>query len=67
MLKEKKDWPGPTQYNVGLSLLLKKNVSIYKRERTSFCNDIAKQAKLTPGVGTHNPIIKEKVKGLFKR
>lgn len=67
MLKEKKGIPGPTQYDVGLNLLMKKNVSIYKKERTSFCDDIVKKAKETPGVGTHNPIIKDKIKGSFKR
>jgi len=59
--------PGPTQYNTGLSLLFKKNLSIYKRERTSFCDDIARAAKQTPGVGTHNPTVKDKIKGSFKR
>ena len=67
LMKSRKDMPGPTQYNVGLSMVMKKNIGIYKKERTSFCDDIIKQAKQTPGVGTHNPVMKEKVKGLFKR
>lgn len=33
IIKERKGAPGPTQYNVGLNLLSKKNVSIYKMER----------------------------------
>lgn len=41
-MKGKKDMPGPTQYNVGLSMVLKKNIAIYKKERTSFCDDIIK-------------------------
>ena len=67
VLKEKKLMPGPTQYNTGLNLLFKKNLSIYKRDRTSFCDDIARAAKHTPGVGAHNPIVKGKIKGSFKR
>ena len=30
---DKKMVPGPTQYNVGLNLLFKKNLSIYKKQR----------------------------------
>jgi hypothetical protein len=33
--KDTKGSPGPTTYNVGLNLLMKKNVAIYKKERYS--------------------------------
>ncbi len=67
-LKEKKLTPGPTHYNVNQSLLFNKNVAIYKKERRSFCDDIIKQAKKTPGVGIYNALgLKEKIKGSFKR
>ena len=60
--------PGPTQYEVGLNIMLKKNLSIYKKDRKSFCEDIIKKAKETPGVGAYDCTkMKDKVKGIFKR
>jgi hypothetical protein len=59
--------PGPTKYDIMGNIILKKNLSIYKKERTSFCDDIIKKAKETPGVGLYNVKMRERVKGLFKR
>jgi hypothetical protein len=60
--------PGPTQYEVGLNIILKKNLAIYKMDRKSFCEDIIKKAKETPGVGAYDCTkMKDKVKGIFKR
>ncbi len=42
MLKTKKDLPSPTQYDVIKNILMKKNLIIYKNDRKSFCDDIAK-------------------------
>ena len=67
LLKQKKSIPGPTAYNTTLNLLMKKNMFIYKKDRTSFCDDIIKKAKETPGVGIYQPLFKDKVKGSFKR
>jgi hypothetical protein len=67
ILKTKKDLPSPTQYDVTNNMLMKKNLSIYKLERKSFCDDIAKKSKEVPGVGFYNPKTTDKIKGVFKR
>jgi hypothetical protein len=46
---------------------MKKNLVIYKTDRKSFCDDIAKRSKEVPGVGIYNPKTDEKIKGIFKR
>jgi hypothetical protein len=46
---------------------MKKNMVIYKTDRKSFCDDIAKKSKEVPGVGIYNPKTDEKIKGTFKR
>ena len=67
ILKEKKNLPSPTQYDVTNSIIMKKNLVIYKTDRRSFCDDIAKKSKEVPGVGIYNPKTDEKIKGIFKR
>ena len=67
ILKQKKDLPSPTQYDVTNSIIMKKNLVIYKTDRKSFCDDIAKKSKEVPGVGIYNPKTDEKIKGIFKR
>ncbi len=49
------------------SIIMKKNMVIYKTDRRSFCDDIAKKSKDVPGVGLYNPKIEEKIKGTLKR
>lgn len=67
ILKQKKDLPSPTQYDVTNSIIMKKNLVIYKTDRRSFCDDIAKKSKEVPGVGLYNPKTDEKIKGTLKR
>ena len=67
MLKQTKNLPSPTSYDVTNSIIMKKNLVIYKTDRKSFCDDIAKKSKEVPGVGLYNPKISEKIKGALKR
>jgi hypothetical protein len=67
MINEKKKIPGPASYNLPLNLMGKKKVSIYKVDRTSFCDEISKKSKEVPGVGLYSTLTREKIKGIFKR
>ena len=67
MLKQTKNLPSPTSYDVTNSIIMKKNLVIYKTDRKSFCDDIARKSKEVPGVGLYNPKISEKIKGALKR
>jgi hypothetical protein len=66
-LKNKKNSPGPTSYNIPINQMGKRNISIYKTDKKSFVDEIQKKAKQTPAVGAYQTIKPEKIKGVFKR
>lgn len=59
--------PDPGAYKTTLGMTIKKNMFIYKQKRTSFCDDIIKKAKETPGPDIYEPIYKDKIKGAFNK
>eukprot|EP00347_Sterkiella_histriomuscorum_P012830 403367062 len=65
--KQTRDLPAPNQYETQVNLLMKKNISIYKKKRTSFTDDLIKASKQTPGVGHYQLIKKPKIKGCYKQ
>jgi hypothetical protein len=68
VMKKKKDLPSPDKYETGLNLLDKvKKFPLYRTDRKTYCDDIKKETKKSPGVGTYNTKgLPDKIKGNFK-
>ncbi|CDW89632.1 UNKNOWN [Stylonychia lemnae] len=79
VVKQKQNIPGPQHYETQVNLLMKKNISIYKKKRyleiiyqitiyrESFAEDIMKMSKQTPGVGSYTINNQPKIKGCYKQ